>query len=107
MGEIERVKGELETSIRTLQEAISISRGLLDTHANNEKATDILLWAEAGLIKSYKTNEQIEPACDHWNIVNALMTRAEQVGVLRPFTAQKLPARLEQFVSDDICGAIK
>ena len=107
MGEIERVKGELETSIRTLQEAISISRGLLDTHANNEKATDILLWAEAGLIKSYKTNEQIEAACDHWNIVNALMTRAEQVGVLRPFTAQKLPARLEQFVSDDICGAIK
>jgi len=107
MGEIERVNGDLETSIETLQEAISISRGLLDTQVNNEKATDILLWAEAGIIKSYKTNVQIGPACEHWKIVNALMTKAEKNGSLRPITATRLPTTLEKYVNIDICGAIK
>jgi len=107
MGEIERVKGELETSIETLQEAISISRGLLDTHADNEKATDILLWAEAGLIKSYKTNNQIEAACTHWKIVNTLMKRAKENGSLRPFTATRLPTTIEEYVNFYTCPAIK
>ena len=98
--------GELETSIQRLQEAIAISRGLLDTQADNEKATDILLWAEAGIIRSYKTNEQIEPACEHWNTVNALMTRAKNNGSLRPLTAKRLPTKLKKFVNVDICGTV-
>jgi len=80
---------------------------LLDTHADNEKATDILLWAEAGLIKSYKTNNQIEAACTHWKIVNTLMKRARENGSLRPFTATRLPTTIEEYVNFYTCPAIK